>query len=122
MIDQNSLQGIRDELDIQRVLSEYCLRLEINDFEQWLDLFTDDAVYEVHRKSLRGREEIAAVLSLAPHGVHIGGAVRIDRVATQRRLYRTTCSLATKTSSRTMAGTIERLSAPMRDGKFHIQL
>lgn len=79
MIDQSLMNELKDERDIQRVLSEYCLRLEINDFDQWLDLFTNDAIYEVHRKTLRGRDEIAAVLSLAPHGVHIGGPVRIER-------------------------------------------
>lgn len=78
MTDQTQQQAIKDELDIQRVLSEYCLRLELNPFEEWLDLFTDDTVYEVHRKTLRGRQEVSEVLSLAPHGVHIGGALRIE--------------------------------------------
>ena len=71
-------QDIADQLAIQTVLAEYCLRLEVNTLEEWLDLFTDDTVYEVHRRTLRGREEVSAVLSLAPHGVHIGGAARIE--------------------------------------------
>ena len=79
MTDLNLLADMRDEADIQRVLAEYCLRLEVNDFQDWLDLFTEDTVYEVHRKVLRGRQELAATLSLAPHGVHISGAARIDR-------------------------------------------
>lgn len=78
MLDQTELQRLKDELEIQRVLAEYCLRLEVNPFEEWLDLFTDDTVYEVHRKTLRGRQEVSEVLSLAPHGVHIGGALRIE--------------------------------------------
>ena len=61
----------------RRVLSEYCLRLEINAFDEWLDLFTDDAIYEVHRRVLTGRAEISAMLSQAPHGVHLPGATRI---------------------------------------------
>jgi SnoaL-like domain len=79
MPDQTDTQAIKDELDIQRVLAEYCLRLEINTLDEWLDLFTGDTVYEVHRKILRGRKEVAETLSLAPHGVHIGGPVRIER-------------------------------------------
>jgi SnoaL-like domain len=79
MSDQIGVQAIKDELDIHRVLAEYCLRLEVNTLEDWLDLFTDDTVYEVHRKILRGRKEVAETLALAPHGVHIGGPVRIER-------------------------------------------
>lgn len=71
------MQQIFDEHAINRVLNEYCLRLEINAFDEWLDLFTDDAVYEVHRRTLHGRAEIAAMLSQAPHGVHLPGATRI---------------------------------------------
>lgn len=74
---EESLQKVADELAIRRVLDEYCLRLEINEFFEWLDLFTEDTVYEVFRQSLRGREEVSAMLSQAPHGVHLPGATRI---------------------------------------------
>jgi hypothetical protein len=72
------LQRISDELAIRRVLDEYCLRLEVDAFETWLDLFTDDTEYHVFRRVLRGREELAAMLSLAPHGAHLPGATRIE--------------------------------------------
>ncbi len=71
------LQALIDELAIRRVLDEYCLRLECSPFEEWLDLFTEDTVYEVFRMTLRGRSELAEVLVQAPHGTHIGGAMRI---------------------------------------------
>ena len=71
------LQTISDELAIRRVLDEYCLRLELNSFEEWLDLFTDDTTYVVFRRELKGRAEVAAMLSLAPHGLHLGGPARI---------------------------------------------
>ena len=79
MSDAPDLQALKDELEIQRVLWEYCLRLEVNTLDEWLDLFTDDTVYEVHRKILRGRQEVSETLALAPHGVHIGGPLRIER-------------------------------------------
>ena len=69
--------NVADTLAVREVLDEYCLRLEVNAFEEWLDLFTDDAVYEVYGKTLRGRDEIRGMLSKAPHGIHIGGAARI---------------------------------------------
>ena len=72
------LQKAEDELAIRRVLDDYCLLLELNTFEEWLDLFTDDCTYEIFRRTLRGKEEVAAMLSQAPDGVHLGGPVRID--------------------------------------------
>ena len=39
---------------------------------------TQDTVYEVFRRTLRGREEVAAMLSQAPHGLHLGGALRVE--------------------------------------------
>ena len=74
----DEIQKIVDEFAIRRVLDEYCLRLEVNRFDEWLDLFTEDTVYELFGKSLRGHEEVSAMLSQAPHGVHLPGATRID--------------------------------------------
>jgi SnoaL-like domain len=76
MLDAD-IQKVVDELAVRRVLDEYCLRLELNPFDEWLDLFTEDTVYEVFRRTLRGREEVSAMLSQAPHGVHLGGPARI---------------------------------------------
>ncbi len=64
---------IVDELAIHRLFAEYCLRFELDTIDDWLDLFADDAVFEVHRRALSGRQEIKDMLSQAPHGVHIGG-------------------------------------------------
>lgn len=71
------VQQLADELAIRKVLDEYCLRLELNAFAEWLELFTEDSVYEVYKLALRGHKEMTEVLSAAPHGVHIGGAARI---------------------------------------------
>lgn len=77
-MSDTDFQRVSDELAIRRVLDEYCLRLEVNAFEDWLDLFTQDTVYDVFRQSLVGREAVGAMLSQAPHGVHIPGATRIE--------------------------------------------
>jgi len=69
--------ALSDELAIRRLLDEYCLRLELGSFEDWLDLFTADAVYEVYKLALTGHAAITEVLGKAPHGVHIGGPARI---------------------------------------------
>jgi hypothetical protein len=77
MVSQQEFQKLADEMAIRAALAEYCLRLEVDSFEDWLDIFTDDTVYEVYRKVLNGRSEVRAMLSLAPEGVHIGGPARI---------------------------------------------
>jgi hypothetical protein len=69
---------LADKVAIREILDEYCLRLEVNPFEDWMELFTEDSVYEVYGKTLSGREQIAGMLSKAPHGVHVGGAARIE--------------------------------------------
>ena len=74
----NDLERLADELAIRSVLDEYCLQLEINAFDDWLDLFTDDTVYEVYRMTLTGKAEVTKILSQAPHGVHVPGATRIE--------------------------------------------
>ncbi len=77
-MNEKNLQIILDKYAVQEVLNEYCLRLEVNTFDEWLDLFTDDTVYEVFRQALQGKDEVSAMLSQAPHGIHIGGAARIE--------------------------------------------
>lgn len=76
-MNESAFESMFDELAVRRVLDEYCLRLEANDFSDWLDLFTEDTVYEVYKLTLRGRKEVFEVLSKAPHGAHIGGPARI---------------------------------------------
>ncbi len=78
MTASDDIRKLADELAIRTLFDEYCLRLEINDFEEWLALFTQDSVYEVFRRELTGHDEIRDMLSQAPHGVHIGGAARIE--------------------------------------------
>jgi len=77
MSNEAEFRKLADEIAVRAVLDEYCLRLEVNDFEEWLDLFTDDTVYEVYRKVLKGRSEVRDLLSKAPDGVHLPGAARI---------------------------------------------
>lgn len=72
-----SLARLIDEQAIRAVLDEYCLRLELNAFDDWLELFTPDTVYEVYKLVLNGRQEMADLLAKAPHGVHLPGATRI---------------------------------------------
>jgi hypothetical protein len=85
-MSDSQLSRLADEWAIRKVLEEYCLRLEVNKFDEWMDLFTEDTIYEVYKLSLHGHAELAELLSKAPHGVHVPGASRItvngDRAST----------------------------------------
>ena len=78
MAGEADLKRISDELAIHKVLAEYCLRLEVEGFDHWLDIFTEDTVYLVYGRTLDGREAMAEMLSKAPHGLHMGGPSRIE--------------------------------------------
>lgn len=67
-----------EKLAVREILDEYCLRLELDEFDSWLDLFTEDTIYEVYKMKLEGRDAMAEMLSKAPHGVHIDGPARIS--------------------------------------------
>lgn len=77
-MENDDLKHLADKAAIREILDEYCLRLELNPFEEWLALFTEDTVYEVFRQTLKGRDDVSAMLSKAPDGIHIGGPARID--------------------------------------------
>lgn len=78
MAGEVDIKRIADELAIHKVLAEYCLRLEVEGFEHWLEIFTKDTVYVVYGKTLEGRDAMAEMLSKAPHGLHMGGPSRIE--------------------------------------------
>ena len=65
----SAVSPLNDQSAIRAVLDEYCLRLEVDEFDKWMDLFTEDTVYEVYRLILRGRQEVAdpAQSALAEH-------------------------------------------------------
>lgn len=75
---QYNAQQLADIEGIRSILDEYCLRLEVNTFEEWLDVFTPDAVYTVYGKDLEGRQAISDMLSKAPGGLHMPGSLRIE--------------------------------------------
>ena len=52
-----------DELDISRLLAEYCHRCDDGDFAAVAGMFTADGTFEFGRRSLEGREAIAAGLA-----------------------------------------------------------
>jgi 3-phenylpropionate/cinnamic acid dioxygenase small subunit len=79
-----------DHAEIRNLLAKYCLLLDLDDMDGWLQLFTDDAVYEVYGRQGVGRDGIRTLLTGAPGGLHLGGPPVIevdgDRATTLRNL------------------------------------
>lgn len=80
-----------DQVAIVDLLARYCLTLDADDVDGWLDLFTPDARYEVYGRSFDGHAGLRRMLDAAPGGLHLGGPPVIemtgaDRARTRRNL------------------------------------
>jgi uncharacterized protein (TIGR02246 family) len=63
---------------IRDLLAAYALRLDADDIDGCLELFTEDAEFVVFGNVLAGREKLRRMLTAAPRGVHLTGAQLID--------------------------------------------
>ena len=79
-----------DHAEIRNLLAAYCVLLDLDDMDRWIELFTDDAVYEVYGARGVGHDGIRTLLTGAPGGLHLGGPPMIDvhgdRASTVRNL------------------------------------
>jgi hypothetical protein len=79
-----------DHSEIRDLLARYCLLLDLDDMDGWLQLFTDDGIYQVYGREAVGRDGIRALLTGAPGGLHLGGPPVVDldgdRATTVRNL------------------------------------
>ena len=57
-----------DHAEIRNLLAAYCVLLDLDDMDRWIQLFTDDAVYEVYGASGVGHDGIRTLLTGAPEG------------------------------------------------------
>jgi hypothetical protein len=80
-----------DHVAISDLLARYCLALDVHDVEEWVGLFTPDAVYEVYGRSFEGHEGLRRMATAAPGGLHLGGppvieVLDVDHARTNRNL------------------------------------
>jgi hypothetical protein len=68
---------VTDDKAIRDLLAAYALRLDADDLDACLELFTDDGEFEVYGKTL-SRERIRKMFMRAPKGMHMTGAALID--------------------------------------------
>ena len=67
-----------DHVAITQLLARYCLTLDHDDVEGWVELFTPDATYEVFGRSFQGHDGLRRMMSGAPGGLHLGGPTVIE--------------------------------------------
>jgi 3-phenylpropionate/cinnamic acid dioxygenase small subunit len=70
-----------DHVAITNLLARYCLTLDLDDVDAWVDLFTPDASYEVFGRSWEGHAGLRDMMRAAPRGLHLGGPPVIEMVA-----------------------------------------
>ena len=78
-----------DDVAIRNLLACYCLTLDLDDVDGWVDCFTPDATYSVYGRTFEGHAGLRKMMGGAPGGLHLGGPPVVERVdddhATSRR-------------------------------------
>lgn len=69
-----------DDAAIRNLLARYCLMLDLDDIDGWVDLFTPDAAYHVYGRAFEGQNGLRHMMSAAPSGLHLGGPPVIEFV------------------------------------------
>lgn len=67
-----------DHVAITDLLARYCLTLDVDDVDGWVELFTPDAQYLVYGRSWDGHDGLRKMIRAAPRGLHLGGPPVID--------------------------------------------
>lgn len=73
-----------DHVAIADLLARYCLALDAEDVDRWVDLFLPDARYEAYGRSFEGHDGLRRMISEAPGGLHLGGPPVIEMAAPDR--------------------------------------
>jgi uncharacterized protein (TIGR02246 family) len=63
---------------IRELLADYALALDVGDVAGCVELFTDDAQFQVYGRSFAGHDDIRKMFEDAPRGLHHTGVSRIE--------------------------------------------
>jgi 3-phenylpropionate/cinnamic acid dioxygenase small subunit len=69
-----------DDAAIRNLLARYCVLLDLDDVDGWVELFTPDATYFTYGREFDGHEGLRKLMSGAPGGLHLGGPPAIEGV------------------------------------------
>jgi SnoaL-like domain len=81
-----------DYAEISNLFARYCLTLDHEELDAWLDVFTPDGAFHSYGRQWTGPEELKNVMEFAPQGLHHGGPIVIeeldeDTARTRQNLY-----------------------------------
>lgn len=69
-----------DDVAIRNLLARYCLTLDMDDVDGWVELFTEDARYRVYGRTFEGHEGLRTMMEAAPGGLHLGGPPVVEAI------------------------------------------
>jgi 3-phenylpropionate/cinnamic acid dioxygenase small subunit len=72
--------GPDDDAAVRNLLARYCVLLDQERIDEWVQLFTADATYEVYGRPFTGHDGLRKMLRGAPTGLHLGGPPAVDVV------------------------------------------
>ncbi len=81
-----------DYAEISNLFARYCLTLDHQELDAWLDVFTPDGSFQSYGRQWTGPDELKNVMTYAPQGLHHGGPVVIEEITgdtarTRQNLY-----------------------------------
>jgi 3-phenylpropionate/cinnamic acid dioxygenase small subunit len=73
-----------DDAEIRNLLARYCLFLDLEDLDGWVELFTIDCRFHVYGHTFEGRDGLRRMVDGAPGGLHLGGPPVVEPVGSDR--------------------------------------
>ena len=55
-----------DDAEIRNLLARYCLLLDLDEVEAWIQLFTPDATYQVYGRTFAGHDGLRKMIDGRP--------------------------------------------------------
>ncbi|MCB0997236.1 MAG: nuclear transport factor 2 family protein [Acidimicrobiales bacterium] len=105
--------------DIRRTIALYCHLIDDKRFDEWGDLFTDDAVFEARGSRFNGRSEIVASISAMMAQAttkHLIGACVVDLLGDDHARAWTDLATFVPTPNGPIVATIGRYHDELRRG------
>lgn len=72
--------GPDDDAEIRNLMARYCVLLDQDQVEEWLELFTPDGTFEVYGRTFAGHDGLRRMATGAPGGLHLGGPPALTMV------------------------------------------
>jgi hypothetical protein len=110
-----------DYAEISNLFAKYCLTLDHEELDAWLDVFTPDGAFRSYGRQWAGPDELKDVMAYAPQGLHHGGPIVIDELTEDTARTRQNLYFVDRTSGESRL-TVYDDELRRVDGKWKIQV